>query len=232
MPTASCPASLRTAQPFRAGEEDIGDFGVTAFPTSHDVPCVGYRIHTPDEKTMTIATDLGVPHAAGARGPERLRPRWHWKATMTFTCSAAARIPTTLRSRIESQRGHLSNDECSAKLLELIQEGCKSLPCAISRRRTTPRCWRYRPFFNTLGAAGVVPEKDCIVQAQRRNEISPALAFLRLRAAVRTGSFDEVRILLQTIFDGLLFYAFLCFLCAKLLHFHTADKKEGLKSTK
>ena len=30
---------------------------------------------------------------------------------------------------------------------------------------------------NTLGAAGVVPEKDCIVQAQRRNEISPALTF-------------------------------------------------------
>jgi len=31
--------------------------------------------------------------------------------------------------------------------------------------------------FNTLGAAGVVPEKDCIVQAQRRNEISPTLTF-------------------------------------------------------
>ena len=41
-------------------EEDVGVFGVKAFPTSHDVPCVGYRIHTPDEKTMTIATDLGV----------------------------------------------------------------------------------------------------------------------------------------------------------------------------
>ena len=25
-----------------------------------DVPCVGYRIHTPDDKTMTIATDLGT----------------------------------------------------------------------------------------------------------------------------------------------------------------------------
>ena len=33
---------------------------MTMFPTSHDVPCVGYRIHTPDNKTMTIATDLGV----------------------------------------------------------------------------------------------------------------------------------------------------------------------------
>lgn len=42
-------------------EEDIGAFGVQAFPTSHDVPCVGYRIlHTPDGKTMTLATDLGV----------------------------------------------------------------------------------------------------------------------------------------------------------------------------
>ena len=31
-------------------EEDVGAFGVRAFPTSHDVPCVGYRIHTPDGK--------------------------------------------------------------------------------------------------------------------------------------------------------------------------------------
>ena len=37
-------------------EEDVGAFGVQSFPTSHDVPCVGYRIHTPDGKTMTIAT--------------------------------------------------------------------------------------------------------------------------------------------------------------------------------
>ena len=40
-------------------EEDIGCFGVQSFPTSHDVPCVGYRIHTPADKPMTIATDLG-----------------------------------------------------------------------------------------------------------------------------------------------------------------------------
>ena len=31
------------------------------FPTSRRrTICVGYRIHTPDGKTMTIATDLGV----------------------------------------------------------------------------------------------------------------------------------------------------------------------------
>ena len=41
-------------------EAEIGSFGVKAFPTSHDVPCVGYRVRTPDGKTMSIATDLGV----------------------------------------------------------------------------------------------------------------------------------------------------------------------------
>ena len=35
----------------------------------------------------------------------------------------------------------------------------------------------WQTVFTTLGAAGVVPEKDCIVQAQRRNEVSPALEF-------------------------------------------------------
>ena len=49
-------------------EEDIGCFGVQSFPTSHDVPCVGYRIHTP-----TL---------------------WRWKATTTCICCAAGPTPT------------------------------------------------------------------------------------------------------------------------------------------
>ena len=100
---ATC--ELRTLS---GGEEDVGDFGVTMFPTSHDV---------------------------------------------------------------------LSNDECSAKLLELIQEGCKKFAlCHLSQENNTPAL-ALQTMFNTLGAAGVVPEKDCIVQAQRRNEISPTLTF-------------------------------------------------------
>ena len=85
--------------------------------------------------------------------------------------------PYYLRARIESTRGHLSNDECSAKLLELIQEGCKKFAlCHLSQENNTPAL-ALQTVFNTLGAAGVVPEKDCIVQAQRRNEMSPVLEF-------------------------------------------------------
>ena len=64
-----------------------------------------------------------------------------------------------------------------AKLLELIQEGCKKFAlCHLSQENNTPAL-ALQTMFNTLGAAGVVPEKDCIVQAQRRNEISPTLTF-------------------------------------------------------
>ena len=158
------------------GEEDVGDFGVTMFPTSHDVPCVGYRIHTPDNKTMTIATDLGVltpPVHQALSGCDLVALESNYDLHMLHS----GRYPYYLRSRIESNRGHLSNDECSAKLLELIQEGCKKFAlCHLSQENNTPAL-ALQTMFNTLGAAGVVPEKDCIVQAQRRNEISPALTF-------------------------------------------------------
>ena len=157
-------------------EEDVGAFGVQSFPTSHDVPCVGYRIHTPDGKTMPIATDLGVltpPVHEALAGCDLVALESNYDLHML----RSGPYPYYLRSRIESTRGHLSNDECAAKLLELIQEGCKRFAlCHLSQENNTPAL-ALQTVFNTLGAAGVVPDKDCIVQAQRRNEVSPALEF-------------------------------------------------------
>ena len=154
-------------------EEDIGAFGVQAFPTSHDV---GYRIHTPDDKTMTIATDLGVltpPVHKALSGCDLVALESNYDLRML----RSGPYPYYLRARIESSRGHLSNDACAAKLLELIQEGCKRFAlCHLSQENNTPAL-ALQTVFTTLGAAGVVPEKDCIVQTQRRNEVSPALEF-------------------------------------------------------
>ena len=102
---ASC--ELRTLS---GGEEDVGDFGVTMFPTSHDVPCVGYRIHTPDNKTMTIATDLGVltpPVHQALSGCDLVALESNYDLHML----RSGRYPYYLRSRIESNRGHLSGDQ-------------------------------------------------------------------------------------------------------------------------
>ena len=157
-------------------EEDIGCFGLQSFPTSHDVPCVGYRIHTPDDKTMTIATDLGTltpPVHEALSGCDLVALESNYDLHML----RSGPYPYYLRARIESVRGHLSNDECAAKLLELIQEGCKKFAlCHLSQENNTPML-ALQTVFSTLGTAGVVPDKDCIVQTQRRNEVSPALAF-------------------------------------------------------
>lgn len=157
-------------------EENIGVFGVKAFVTSHDVPCVGYRIATPDAKVMTIATDLGVitpPVHEALEGCDLVALESNYDLHML----RSGRYPYYLRARIESTRGHLSNDECSAKLLELIQAGCKRFAlCHLSQENNTPML-ALQSVFTTLGAAGVVPDKDCVVQTQRRNEVSPVLEF-------------------------------------------------------
>jgi phosphoribosyl 1,2-cyclic phosphodiesterase len=170
------PAQADTCALGTAAAEEVGAFGVEMFPTSHDVPCVGYRVHTPDEKTMSIATDLGVltpaVHSALA-GCDLVALESNYDLHKLRT----GPYPYYLRARIESPRGHLSNDECSAKLLELIQMGCKKFAlCHLSQENNTPEL-ALQTVFNTLAAAQVVPDADCIVQAQRRSEVSPVLDF-------------------------------------------------------
>ena len=156
--------------------EDVGAFGVEMFPTSHDVPCVGYRVQTPDGRRMAIATDLGTltpaVHAA-LSGCDLVALESNYDLHMLRT----GPYPYYLRARIESPRGHLSNDECSAKILELVQEGCKKFAlCHLSQENNTP-VQALMSVRNTLGAAGVIPGADCVVQAQRRSEVSPVLTF-------------------------------------------------------
>ena len=85
-------------------EEDVGAFGVQSFPTSHDVPCVGYRIHTPDGKTMTIATDLGMltpPVHEALSGCDLVALESNYDLHML----RSGPYPYYLRARIESTRG-------------------------------------------------------------------------------------------------------------------------------
>ena len=171
---AGCPVCL--LDPDAGAEADVAGFGVRAFPTSHDVPCVGYRITTPDGRVMAIATDLGmltpVVHTALA-GCDLVALESNYDPYMLHN----GPYPYYLRARIEGPRGHLSNDECSEKLMELVQGGCEKFAlCHLSQENNTP-VLALQTVFTTFGAGGVVPDRDCVVQAQRRSEVSPALEF-------------------------------------------------------
>ena len=106
-------------------EEDVGAFGVQSFPTSHDVPCVGYRIHTPDGKTMTIATDLGV-----------LTPPVH-EALSGCDLVAAGRTPITYGHALKAPGATFPTTNARQSCWNSFRKGAKSLRCAIFRRRTT-----------------------------------------------------------------------------------------------
>ena len=171
---AGCSACV--IDPADGAETDVAGFGVRAFPTSHDVPCVGYRIAAPDGRVMSIATDLGAltaPVHAALVGCDLVALESNYDPYMLHN----GPYPYYLRARIEGPRGHLSNEECSEKLLELVQAGCEKFAlCHLSQENNSPAL-ALQTVFTTFGAGGAVPGKDCIVQAQRRSEVSPALEF-------------------------------------------------------
>ena len=156
--------------------EEIGDFSVTAFPTSHDVPCCGYRIRTPEGSVMTIATDLGVLTPAvnvNLTGVDLVALESNYDPISLRHSS----YPYYLRSRIESARGHLSNPDCAAKILELMQQGCKKFAlCHLSQENNTPQK-ALAEVQLALIQAGITPGPDVIVQAMHRSQVSSWISF-------------------------------------------------------
>lgn len=156
--------------------EDIGGFRVSAFPTSHDVPCVGFRIQSPEGGVMAYASDLGT-----------LTPAVHRNLTDCNLVALEANYdlqrlrwgpyPHYLKVRIESPRGHLDNRECAAKIAELIQSGTEKF-CLLhlSQENNTPEL-ALQTVKQTFAVMGLVPGENVVVQAQERNAISPVMEF-------------------------------------------------------
>lgn len=168
------PAVERTAIDGQTVE--VGGFTVTCFPTSHDVPCCGYRIRTPDGRVMALATDLGVLTGVvidNLSGCDLVALEANYDA---FSLHGGP-YPYYLKVRIASDRGHLDNKACAAEILELIQDGCKKFAlCHLSQTNNSPEL-ALTTVYNVLLAAGIQPERDVLIQAQERNEVSPYIEF-------------------------------------------------------
>ena len=82
-----------------------------------------------------------------------------------------------MKVRIASDRGHLDNKACAAEILDLIQDGCKSLPSAILSQTNNSPELALTTVYNVLLAAGIQPRRDVLIQAQHRSEVSPYIEF-------------------------------------------------------
>lgn len=156
--------------------EELGGFAVSSFPTSHDVPCCGYRIHTPDNRVMSIATDLGVLTPVvqqNLAGCDLVALEANYDS---FSLHGGP-YPYYLKVRIASDRGHLDNRACAAEIMDLIQDGCKKFAlCHLSQTNNTPELVK-TTVYNVLLAAGLQPGRDVLIQTQERNDVSPYIEF-------------------------------------------------------
>ncbi len=156
---------------------DVGGFGVNAFKTQHDsVDCHGFRVTTPAGKTAALATDLGcmtqqVFDSLCGANVVSLESNYDYDMLMSGP------YPYYLKSRINSQNGHLCNDDCADTIVKLMQKGCeKFVLCHISRENNTPER-ALSTLKLSLLSSGARPGADCTVQAAKRQEVSPTIYF-------------------------------------------------------
>lgn len=117
----------------------VGGMIIKPFATSHDcMESVGYVIETSDSSKLAIATDTGTltdEIKQSLKGCDVVIIESNHDVNMLLNGS----YPYDLKRRILSKKGHLSNDECSNFLPELIKNGSKHLLLAhLSEENNMP----------------------------------------------------------------------------------------------
>lgn len=157
-----CPHVCKTApeQPMR-----LGQLAVTAFPTPHDTPAsFGYRFEA-DGAVLVMATDTGCVTDTMLRffdGAGAALIEANYDELMLKT----GPYPVFLKRRILSDRGHLSNAECTWLAAVLADRGVRQIILGhISKKNNLPDLAR-RTVARGLaeGAAELftAPEAGCL----------------------------------------------------------------------
>ena len=118
----------------------IGDYKVHSFNTPHDTPAsCGYRINTPDGKTVVTCTDLGEVTPIineNLMGADLVLIESNYDEKMLKNGG----YPYELKMRISSKFGHLSNNDCGNQLVRLIKNGTnKFILGHLSQENNTPQ---------------------------------------------------------------------------------------------
>ena len=105
------------------GELDMGSMGVSCFATSHDAAeSCGFRIRCGDGRRISLATDTGVI-TDGIRSAIEGSDLVYLESNHDLSMLYAGGYPYPLKKRIASDKGHLSNEACSAELPALARAG-------------------------------------------------------------------------------------------------------------
>lgn len=160
-------------RPFKPGESfQVGDLEVETFPTSHDAAeSNGYTVSAGGRRAAVV-TDLGVVTDQVLRGV---------KGADLVVCEAnhdvdwlkAGPYPYSLKARILSDRGHLSNEAGGALALQCAWEGARTVVLAhLSAENNSPARAR-DAVRRILEDAGAAVGRDVALEVAPRSVPSP-----------------------------------------------------------
>ncbi len=146
-----------------SGLEVNGQF-ITPFKTSHDsAQSCGYLIKTSDDRKIAIATDTGIiteETRAAVKGCDLIIAESNHDIGMLRN----GNYPYMLKRRILSDKGHLSNIDCSRFVTELVQSGTTRIILGhLSKENNIPEL-AYQTSKSALDCAGAVNFKDYILK--------------------------------------------------------------------
>lgn len=148
-----------------AGPEfEIGQIGVTAFPTPHDTPeSVGFLLHM-GQTRAALCTDLGMVTEeviTRLRGVQYLL----LEANHDVDLLRRGPYPAFLKKRVLGHRGHLSNEACAEAVADCARFGLRRVTlCHLSQQNNAPDL-ALAAVAERLRMAGVVPGRDVLLDA-------------------------------------------------------------------
>lgn len=139
---------------------EIFGYTVTPFRTSHDArESLGFCIKTPDGKKIGICTDLGYVSEEVLKslyGCDFVMLESNYDESMLMY----GHYPLSLKKRIFSKNGHLSNEQCAEAVEKLIKNGTKHFALAhISEKNNLPKI-AFDHTKNFLALKGLTHGKD------------------------------------------------------------------------
>lgn len=149
----------------------IGDLLIEPFETPHDAADpVGYCV-TCGSRKIAVATDLGW-------FPQKLEYKLHscdlvlLEANHDTGMLAAGRYPYTLKERIRSRHGHLSNDEAGDAAARLVAAGVTSVLLGHLSRENNAEQLAYRTVTDALLSRGIAPGRDMSLGVAFRDQVT------------------------------------------------------------
>jgi len=140
---------------------------VVPFHTSHDSrESNGYRIETPDSRSIAVATDMGYVSEDVRRallGCDAVLLESNHDLGM-LRCSS---YPYHVKRRIMSGVGHLSNDSCAEFARELVENGTTRLILGHLSRENNDPLLAYQTTKSVLEMMGAVEGRDYILKVAK-----------------------------------------------------------------